>query len=85
MPHRRCERWFASMPPASHQLGDPSRTQSAHAALREDPKGPYTNVMVARSADMGKPWVKTLVRSCHTPVLREFVLAKLYVAGSAGR
>jgi len=73
------------MPPASHQFRDPSRTQSSHAALREDPKAPYTNIMVARSADMGKPWVKTLVRNYHTPELRESVLTKLCVAGSAGR
>lgn len=44
--------------------------------LREDPKGPYTNIIVVRSADRDKPWVKTLVHSYQTPEIREFVLAK---------
>jgi D-methionine transport system substrate-binding protein len=46
------------------------------AILREDPKGPYTNIIVVRSADKDKPWVKTLVQSYQTPEVREFVLAK---------
>jgi D-methionine transport system substrate-binding protein len=44
--------------------------------LREDPKGPYTNIIVVRSADKDKPWVKTLVQSYQTPEIRAFVLAK---------
>ena len=44
--------------------------------LREDPKGPYTNIIVVRSADKDKPWVKTLVQSYQTPEVREFVLSK---------
>jgi D-methionine transport system substrate-binding protein len=44
--------------------------------LREDPKGPYTNILVVRSADKDKPWVKTLVQSYQTPEIREFVLTK---------
>lgn len=44
--------------------------------LREDPKGPYTNIIVVRSADRDKPWVKTLVHSYQTPEIREFVLTK---------
>jgi D-methionine transport system substrate-binding protein len=44
--------------------------------LREDPKGPYTNVIVVRSADKDKPWVKTLVQSYQTPEVREFILTK---------
>ena len=46
------------------------------AILREDPKGPYTNIIVVRSADKDKPWVKTLVQSYQTPEVREFVLTK---------
>ena len=46
------------------------------AILREDPKGPYTNIIVVRSADRDKPWVKTLVQSYQTPEIREFVLTK---------
>ena len=44
--------------------------------LREDPKGPYTNLLAVRAADKDKPWVKILVDSYHTPEVREFVLAK---------
>ncbi len=44
--------------------------------LREDPKGPYTNIIVVRSADKDKPWVKTLVQSYQRPEIREFVLTK---------
>jgi len=46
------------------------------AILREDPKGPYTNIIVVRTADKDKPWVKTLVQSYQTPEVREFVLTK---------
>jgi hypothetical protein len=44
--------------------------------LREDPKGPYVNLIAVRAADKDKPWVKTLVESYHTPEVKEFVLAK---------
>jgi D-methionine transport system substrate-binding protein len=44
--------------------------------LREDPKGPYTNLIAVRAADKDKPWVKVLVDSYHTPEVREFVLTK---------
>jgi D-methionine transport system substrate-binding protein len=46
------------------------------AILREDPKGPYTNLIAVRAADKDKPWVKLLIDSYHTPEVREFVLAK---------
>lgn len=46
------------------------------AILREDPKGPYTNLIAVRAADKDKPWVKLLVQSYQTPEVREFVLAK---------
>jgi D-methionine transport system substrate-binding protein len=44
--------------------------------LREDPKGPYTNIIVVRRADKDKPWVKPLVQSYQTPEIREFVLTR---------
>src|SRR5580704_8934166 len=46
------------------------------AILREDPKGPYTNLIAVRAADKDKPWVKTLVQSYQTPEVRDFVLTK---------
>jgi len=46
------------------------------AILREDPKGPYANIIVVRIADKDKPWVKLLVQSYQSPEIRDFVLAK---------
>jgi D-methionine transport system substrate-binding protein len=46
------------------------------AILREDPKGPYTNLIAVRAADKDKLWVKLLVQSYQTPEVRDFVLTK---------
>ncbi len=46
------------------------------AILREDPKGPYANVIAVRAADRDKPWVKILVESYQTPEIRDFILTK---------
>jgi D-methionine transport system substrate-binding protein len=46
------------------------------AILREDPKGPYANIIAVRAADKDKPWVKALAESYHTPEVRDFILAK---------
>jgi D-methionine transport system substrate-binding protein len=46
------------------------------ALLREDPKGPYVNLLAVRAADKDKPWVKTFVESYQTPEVKEFVLTK---------
>lgn len=46
------------------------------AILREDPKGPYANLIAVRAADKDKPWVNDLVDSYQTPEIRDFVLAK---------
>jgi D-methionine transport system substrate-binding protein len=46
------------------------------AILREDPKGPYVNLIAVRAADKDKPWVKVLVESYHSPEVRDFVLTK---------
>jgi D-methionine transport system substrate-binding protein len=43
------------------------------ALARENPKGPYVNIIVVRSEDKGKPWVKALVESYHTPEVKKFV------------
>jgi D-methionine transport system substrate-binding protein len=44
--------------------------------LREEPKGPYVNLIAVRSVDTDKAWVKTLIASYHTPEVKEFVLTK---------
>ncbi len=46
------------------------------AILREDPKGPYVNLLAVRAADKDKPWVKILVESYQSPEVKEFVLSK---------
>lgn len=46
------------------------------AILREDPKGPYVNLIAVRAVDKDKPWVKVLVDSYQTPEVKEFVLTK---------
>ena len=48
----------------------------ASAILREDPKGPYVNLLAVRAADKDKPWVKDLVDSYHSPEVKAFVLEK---------
>ncbi len=44
--------------------------------LREDPKGPYVNLIAIRSVDKDKPWVKTLLESYYTPEVKNFVLTQ---------
>lgn len=46
------------------------------AILREDPKGPYANLIAVRAEDKDKPWVKALVESYQTPEIRDFILTK---------
>jgi D-methionine transport system substrate-binding protein len=44
--------------------------------LKEDAKGPYVNLIVVRTADRDKPWVKTLVEAYHSPEVKAFILDK---------
>ncbi|MET0969273.1 MAG: MetQ/NlpA family ABC transporter substrate-binding protein [Tardiphaga sp.] len=46
------------------------------AILREEPKGPYANVIAVRAVDKDKPWVKTLVESYQSPEVKEFIDTK---------
>lgn len=41
--------------------------------LREDPKGPYVNIIAVRAADKDKPWVKAFVASYQSPEVKAFV------------
>lgn len=43
------------------------------ALLREDPKGPYANIIAVRAADKDKPWVKILVESYQSPEVKAFI------------
>jgi D-methionine transport system substrate-binding protein len=42
--------------------------------LREDPKGPYVNVIAVRAEDKDKAWVKTLVETYQSPETKAFIL-----------
>ena len=44
--------------------------------LKEDPKGPYVNLLAVRAVDKDKPWVKDLVDAYHTDEVKAFVLEK---------
>lgn len=46
------------------------------AILREDPKGPYVNLIVVRAADKDKPWVKTLIEAYQSPQVKAFIAEK---------
>jgi D-methionine transport system substrate-binding protein len=41
--------------------------------LREDPKGPYVNVIAVREQDKDKPWVAILVKSYQSPEVKQFI------------
>ncbi|WP_029006350.1 MetQ/NlpA family ABC transporter substrate-binding protein [Azorhizobium doebereinerae] len=41
--------------------------------LREDPKGPYVNVIAVRAQDKDKPWVAVLVKSYQSPEVKQFI------------
>lgn len=43
------------------------------ALLREDPKGPYVNVIAVRSQDKDAPWVARLLEAYHSPEVKAFV------------
>ena len=43
---------------------------------RENPKGPYVNLIAVRTEDKNKPWVKALVESYHTPEVKQFIEEK---------
>ena len=56
----------------------------ASAILKEDPKGPYVNLLAVRAADKDKPWVKELVESYHSPEVKAFIAEKFKGAVIAG-
>jgi D-methionine transport system substrate-binding protein len=43
------------------------------ALTRENPKGPYVNIIAVRADDKDKPWVKSLVEAYHSPDVKKFV------------
>jgi D-methionine transport system substrate-binding protein len=61
-----------------------AKIEPISAILREDPKGPYVNLIAVRAADKDKPWVKTLVETYHTPQIKAFVAERFKGAVLAG-
>lgn len=51
----------------------PAGLKPSDAILREEPKGPYVNVLAVRSADKDKPWVKALIESYRSPETKAFI------------
>lgn len=46
------------------------------ALTRENPKGPYVNIIAVRAEDKDKPWVKAFVEAYQTPEVKKFVEEK---------
>jgi D-methionine transport system substrate-binding protein len=51
----------------------PAGLKPSDAILREDPKGPYVNLIAVRETDRNKPWVKTLVEAYRSPEVKAFI------------
>ena len=43
------------------------------AIAQENAKNPYVNILVARDADKGKPWVAQLIKAYHSDEVRQFI------------
>ncbi|TCR68306.1 MetQ/NlpA family ABC transporter substrate-binding protein [Bosea sp. BK604] len=50
-----------------------AKIEPTSAILREDPKGPYVNLIAVREADKDKAWVKSLLEVYHSPEIKAFV------------
>lgn len=61
-----------------------AKIEPTSAILREDPKGPYVNLIAVRAVDKDKPWVKTLVETYHTPEIKAFVAERFKGSVLAG-
>lgn len=56
----------------------------ATAILKEDPKGPYVNLLAVRAGDKDKPWVRDLVASYQSPEVKAFIAETFKGAVLAG-
>lgn len=61
-----------------------AKIEPTSAILREDPKGPYVNLIAVREADKDKPWVKALLDAYHTPEIKAFVAERFKGSVLAG-
>lgn len=46
------------------------------AIAREDANSPYVNILVVRTADVDKDWVKALVKAYHSAEVKDYILNK---------
>jgi len=53
-----------------------AKIEPTSAILREDPKGPYVNLIAVRAADKDKPWVAALLQAYRSPEIKEFIAAR---------
>ena len=53
-----------------------AKIEPTSAILREDPKGPYVNLIAVRRADKDSEWAKLLVESYQSPDVKAFILEK---------
>jgi D-methionine transport system substrate-binding protein len=51
----------------------PAGLKPSDALRKEEPKGPYVNMLAVREADQDKPWVKALMESYRMPGTKAFV------------
>lgn len=50
-----------------------ARIEPTSAILREDPKGPYVNLLAVRAVDKDKPWVAALLLAYRSPEIKSFI------------
>lgn len=61
-----------------------AKIEPTSAILREDPKGPYVNLIAVREADKDKAWVKSLLEVYHSPEIKAFVAERFKGSVLAG-
>jgi D-methionine transport system substrate-binding protein len=61
-----------------------AKIEPTSAILREDPKGPYVNLIAVREADKDKTWVKSLLEAYHSPEIKAFVAERFKGSVLAG-
>lgn len=53
-----------------------AKIEPTSAILREDPKGPYVNLIAVRSADKNAPWALALLDAYRSPEVKAFIAEK---------
>ena len=61
-----------------------AKIEPTSAILREDPKGPYVNLIAVRSADKNAPWALALLEAYQSPEVKAFIADKYKGAVLAG-